>query len=71
MSVQDNRRRLDVFCDELGLDWRRAADWCLVHAVLDACWAFEDGKPRQPRVAYAFQTLNYSMYPRPNKGRLD
>jgi streptomycin 6-kinase len=36
-----NRRRLDIFCAELGLDRPRTKDWCLVHAVLDACWEFE------------------------------
>lgn len=54
-----NRRRLDLFCSELGLDWRRTKDWCLVHAVLDACWAFEDGEPWQPAVAYAEETLAF------------
>jgi streptomycin 6-kinase len=50
-----NRRRLDIFCDELGLDRARAAQWCLVHAVLDACWHYEDGRPWQATVAYAEQ----------------
>jgi len=54
-----NRRRLDIFCAELGLDRQRAAQWCLVHAVLDACWDYEDGRPWQPRVAYAEETLSY------------
>jgi streptomycin 6-kinase len=40
-SPQVNRRRLDIFCAELGLDRQRTKDWCLVHAVLDACWDFE------------------------------
>jgi len=52
-----NRRRVDIFCDELGLDRRRTRDWCLVHAVLDACWSFEDGEAYAPRVAYAEQSL--------------
>jgi streptomycin 6-kinase len=55
-----NSRRLDIFCAELGLDRQRTRDWCLVHAVLDACWDFEDGNPRWPRrVAYAEQTLAF------------
>src|SRR5262249_1698580 len=33
-----NRRRLDIFCAELGLDRARTKAWCFVHAVLDACW---------------------------------
>jgi streptomycin 6-kinase len=52
-----NSRRLDIFCVELGLDPRRTRDWCLVHAVLDACWSFEDGRDWKDRVAYAEQTL--------------
>jgi streptomycin 6-kinase len=54
-----NRRRLDIFCAELGLDRQRVKDWCLVHAILDACWEFEDGHPWQDRVAYAEQTLSF------------
>jgi streptomycin 6-kinase len=51
------RRRLDIFCSELGLDRERAQAWCLVHAVLDACWDFEDGRPVHRAVAYAEQML--------------
>ncbi|MGH2599450.1 MAG: aminoglycoside phosphotransferase family protein [Dehalococcoidia bacterium] len=54
-----NRRRLDIFCAELGLDRQRTKDWCLVHAVLDACWDFEDGTPWQQAVAYAESTLSF------------
>ena len=54
-----NSRRLDIFCAELGLDRRRTRDWCIVHAVLDACWDFEDGNPWQRAVAYAQQTLSF------------
>jgi streptomycin 6-kinase len=54
-----NARRLDVFCAELGLDRARTKDWCLVHAVLDACWDFEDGNPWQRAVAYAQDTLSF------------
>jgi len=54
-----NTRRLDVFCAELGLDRQRTHDWCVVHAVLDACWYFEDGNPWQRAVAYAQQTLRF------------
>jgi streptomycin 6-kinase len=48
-----NRRRLDIYCAELGLDRQRTKDWCLVHAVLDACWDFEDGTSWHRAVAYA------------------
>ncbi len=54
-----SRRRLDIFCDELGLDRQRAKDWCFVHAMLDACWSFEDGNPWQKRVDYAEATLSF------------
>jgi streptomycin 6-kinase len=54
-----NRRRLDIFCAELGLDRQRAAAWCQVHAVLNACWAFEEEQPFGERVAYAEQTLSF------------
>jgi streptomycin 6-kinase len=54
-----NRRRLDLFCAELQLDPRRTRQWCLVHAVLDACWSFEDGENWETRVAYAEQTLQF------------
>jgi streptomycin 6-kinase len=50
-----NRRRLDIFCAELGLDRVRASQWCLVHAVLNACWDFEEGVPWQSSAAYAEQ----------------
>ncbi len=53
MPPSVNRRRLDILCAELGLDRQRAREWCLVHAVLDACWSFEDGGNWQTRVAYA------------------
>lgn len=53
------RRRLDIFCADLDLDRERTRDWCFVHAVLDACWDFEDGNPRQPAVVYAEETLSF------------
>ena len=53
-----NRRRLDILCAELGLDRKRTKDWCFVHAVLDACWEFEDGAPWRRAVAYAEATLS-------------
>jgi streptomycin 6-kinase len=54
MPIEVNRRRVDVFCAELGLDRARTAAWCVVHAVLDACWSYEDGDPElAARVAYA------------------
>jgi streptomycin 6-kinase len=54
-----NRRRLDIFCAELGLDRQRTNAWCLVHAVLDACWDFEDGNSWQAAVAYAEETESF------------
>ena len=50
--------RLDIFCDELGLNLPRTRDWCLVHAMLDACWDYEDGNPGRT-VAYAEETLSF------------
>jgi streptomycin 6-kinase len=57
--VAVNRRRLDIFCAELGLDRARVKAWCYVHAVLDACWDFEDGEPWQAKLAYAEQTRGF------------
>jgi streptomycin 6-kinase len=51
-----NHRRLDRFCADLGLDRERAKAWCLVHAVLDACWDYEDGRSWARTVAYAEAT---------------
>ncbi len=59
MSASVNRRRLDIFCDELGLDRTRVAQWCLVHAVLNACWDYEDGHSWQASVAYAEEALSF------------
>jgi streptomycin 6-kinase len=60
MPVSVSRRRLDIFCAELGLDRRRTRDWCLVHAVLDACWDYEDGDSNfKSRVAHAEDTLTF------------
>jgi streptomycin 6-kinase len=36
-------RRVDVFTAELGLDRRRARQWCFLWTMLQACWDFEDG----------------------------
>lgn len=52
-------RRLDILCGELGLDRARTKAWCFVHAVLDACWDFEDGKPWQLAVSYAEHTCDF------------
>ena len=54
-----NSRRLDIFCAELGLDRQRVKAWCLVHAVLDACWDFEEGRAWQRAVAYAEATQRF------------
>jgi streptomycin 6-kinase len=54
-----NSRRLDLFCAELGLDRARTNAWCFVHAMLDACWDFEDGNSWERTVAYAEETLSF------------
>jgi streptomycin 6-kinase len=54
-----NRRRLDIFCAELGLDRQRTKDWCFVHAILDACWSYEEGTSWQRSVAYARETRSF------------
>jgi streptomycin 6-kinase len=59
MPLQMIRRRLDILCEALALDRPRQAERCLVHAVLDACCAFEEREPFQARVEYAEQTLRY------------
>lgn len=52
-------RRLDILSDVLGLDRQRIKDWCLVHAILDACWDFEEGQPWERATAYAESTLSF------------
>ncbi len=60
VPTEVNSRRLDIFCAELSLDRQRTKNWCFVHAILDACWDFEDGNPWLRRtVAYAEQTLSF------------
>jgi streptomycin 6-kinase len=59
VTVAAQRRRLDIFCAELGLDRARVNDWCFVHAMLNACWDFEDGEPWDRSVAYAQETLTF------------
>jgi streptomycin 6-kinase len=59
VPIAVNTRRLDIFCNELGLERKRVQAWCFVHAVLDACWDFEDGRPWQRAVAYAEATLSF------------
>lgn len=54
-----NRRRLDIFQAELGLDRDRIKAWCFVHAMLDACWEFEAGHSWERAVAYAEETLSF------------
>ncbi len=54
-----NSQRLNRFCAELGLDRERTKAWCLVHAVLDACWDVEDGQPWERAVAYAEETQTF------------
>jgi streptomycin 6-kinase len=55
-SPRVNRRRLDIFCAELGLDRQRTKAWCLVHAVLDACWDFEGPMAREGTGAFSHET---------------
>jgi streptomycin 6-kinase len=57
MPLSVNRRRLEIFCSELGLDRQRTRDWCLVHAVLNSLWEFEAGRAWQEAVSYAEQAL--------------
>jgi streptomycin 6-kinase len=59
VATATNHHRLDIFSDELGLDRRRLAHWAVVHAVLDACWTYEDQRDVRPVVAYAEETLGY------------
>lgn len=47
------RRRVDRFCADLELDRERTKAWCLVHAILDACWQYEDGESWREAVARA------------------
>jgi streptomycin 6-kinase len=54
-----NSRRLDLFCVELGLDRERTKAWCFVHAMLNACWDFEDGDSWEDAVTYAEETLSF------------
>lgn len=55
-SPRTNRRRLDIFCAELGLDRQRTRDWCLVHAVLDAYWDFEGPMAREAAGSFSHET---------------
>jgi streptomycin 6-kinase len=59
IAPEVNRRRLDILCAELGLDRERLKAWCLVHAMLDACWDFEDGRSWRRTVAYAEETQTF------------
>jgi len=54
-----NRRRLDILCAELRLDRERVKAWCFVHAVLDACWDYEDGRSWARTIAYAEETQSF------------
>jgi streptomycin 6-kinase len=59
VTAATNCRRLDIFSDELGLDRQRLAGWAVVHAVLDACWTYEEQRDVRPAVEYAEETLGY------------
>lgn len=54
-----NRRRLDRFRADLGLDRERIKAWCFVHAMLDACWDYEEGADWGKTVAYAEETRRF------------
>lgn len=54
-----NSRRMDIFCSELGLNRERTKAWCFVHAVLDACWSFEEGNSWARSLAYAEETQSF------------
>ena len=59
VPLEVNRRRLDIFSAALGLDRARTKAWCFVHAMLDACWDFEDGNDWTSKVSYAKETLDF------------
>jgi streptomycin 6-kinase len=59
VTAAENRHRLDLFSELLGLDRQRLSHWAFVHAMLDACWSFEDGADWRPKVAYGEETLTY------------
>lgn len=54
-----NRRRLDRFCADLGLDRERVKAWGLVHGILDACWEYEEGRPWGEAAARAEETQRF------------
>lgn len=53
------RRRLAIFTEALALDSRRVRAWCFVHAMLNACWEYEDGGDWRAAVAYAEATRGF------------
>jgi streptomycin 6-kinase len=59
VSTATNRRRLDLFSDLLMLDRQRLSHWCLVHAVLNFCWSFEEAGDWRRALAYAETTLEF------------
>ena len=59
VSPQTNRDRLGIFCAELGLDRARVGAWCVVHAMLDACWEYEDGNDWRPAVAWVEEAMSF------------
>jgi streptomycin 6-kinase len=51
-------RRLDIFCEALGLDRARPRDWCFAEAVLNARWCqLEDPEWLSDRLAWAERML--------------
>jgi streptomycin 6-kinase len=58
VSAPVNRHRLDLFSAELDLDRKRLSQWALLHAVLNACWSFEENRDWRSAVAYAEETLS-------------
>jgi streptomycin 6-kinase len=59
IPVHTNRRRLDIFAAELDLDRRRLTNWSVVHAVLNACWNYEEGLPFASALAFAEQAQSF------------
>ena len=57
VPVAVNQRRLAILCAELELDPTRARAWCFVHAVLNALWKLEEGRPLQHRLAWIEHVL--------------
>jgi streptomycin 6-kinase len=42
LNIDIQRRRIEVLCEEAGLDRDRVLRYAIAHAVLSAWWSFED-----------------------------